>query len=272
MLKERKWVVMDRRGGFTLIELLVVIAIIALLMSILMPALARVRKQAKAVICQSNLKQWGSAFAMYFGDNDGKMFHNWAPGDRNNNWLNALRKYCEPKGGVACCPEATRPLSEGRVNYGTFSAWGIMQSTNQWFEKGDYGSYGINAWVHDRVSPVSVAGDEFNFWRSGNVRNAGYVPLFLDALFIDSWPRHTDEPPVYEGEDYLTAGGLRRFCINRHSGFINILFLDMSVRPAGLKELWILKWHRNYDTHADPPVWPDWMKEFRDYVEMPAVP
>lgn len=46
-----------RQGrGFTLIELLVVIAVIALLMTILLRAMGRVRKQAKAVICQSNLK------------------------------------------------------------------------------------------------------------------------------------------------------------------------------------------------------------------------
>ena len=263
---------MDRRTGFTLIELLVVIAIIALLMSILMPALARVRKQAKTIICQSNLKQWGSAFSMYFGDNDGKMFHNSVDGNKNNNWLNALRMYCEPKGGVTCCPEATKPLSDGQITYGTFSAWGKAGSTNRYFEKGDYGSYGINAWTHDRLAEVYYPGDEFNFWRSGNVRGAGYAPLFLDALFIDSWPRHTDEPPVYEGEDYHMAGGLRRFCINRHNGFVNILFLDISVRAAGLKELWILKWHRTFDTHADPPVWPEWMSEFRDYVSAPAGP
>ena len=50
-------ILMNRTRAFTLIELLVVIAIIALLMAILMPALNRVKKQAKAVVCQTRLKQ-----------------------------------------------------------------------------------------------------------------------------------------------------------------------------------------------------------------------
>jgi len=61
-----------RRRGFTLIELLVDIAIIALLMGILMPALARVKKQAKAVACQALLNQCGVSWSMYCDDNNGK--------------------------------------------------------------------------------------------------------------------------------------------------------------------------------------------------------
>ena len=63
---------MRKEKGFTLIELLVVIAIIAMLMAILMPALQRVRRQARGVACLNKLKQWGLYFAMYAEDHNGR--------------------------------------------------------------------------------------------------------------------------------------------------------------------------------------------------------
>ena len=62
---------MQRKKGFTLIELLVVIAIIAVLMAIIMPALHRVKRQARNLICKNNLSQYGLAAKMYLGDWDG---------------------------------------------------------------------------------------------------------------------------------------------------------------------------------------------------------
>lgn len=57
--------------AFTLIELLVVIAIIAILAAILMPVFAQARARSRQAMCQSNLKQLGTAFAMYASDFDG---------------------------------------------------------------------------------------------------------------------------------------------------------------------------------------------------------
>jgi len=61
------------KSGFTLVELLVVISIIALLVSILMPALGSARKQAMQLVCATNLRSLGQGIVMYSDENDGRL-------------------------------------------------------------------------------------------------------------------------------------------------------------------------------------------------------
>ena len=136
---------MNKRKAFTLIELLVVIAIIALLMAILMPTLRSAKNQARAVICKSNLNQWGKIFYLYTYDNDSR-FMVWkqsgTPG--GGTWIIPLMPYYETGGQKArLCPMATKTENEGETIPARM-AWDCEID-----EKIHKNSYGINNWCYD---------------------------------------------------------------------------------------------------------------------------
>src|SRR4030042_4132524 len=140
--------------AFTLIELLVVIAIITLLMAILLPVAQQVRSQARAVVCQANLRQWGTIFHMYTEENQGRFF---PAVDEISLWFlrGSYLGNQEPNlppvvnnmynQGIACCPMAKTPGSndmsieisrkdgtsysiEGKAG-STFRAWEITSAS-----------------------------------------------------------------------------------------------------------------------------------------------
>jgi len=84
------------RRGFTLVELLVVIGIIALLISILLPALNRAREQARRVACGNNIRQLLNAVHMYASENKAAL-PGGNPGGAALGWLYELNKLSSPR-------------------------------------------------------------------------------------------------------------------------------------------------------------------------------
>ena len=116
---------MSKSKGLTLIELLVAISITSLLMSILLPALCRTRKQAKSVLCKSNLRQLGFAFSMYTNDNSGSF----NSGRGVEQWFEALKPYYDDSNEVLLFPMANEPVKNTWEGEGTFGTWGP-----EWFD------------------------------------------------------------------------------------------------------------------------------------------
>lgn len=161
---------------------------------------------------------------------------------------------------ILLCPSAPAsrffrdPLREiteaGHAN----SYWGLNDRPWEWGRSNNMstlGSFTINGWVvYDYLYETAL-----NFTNWNNIRPE--VPLFGDGLWPIGWPRGADlDWPELEDLRGSVADStllldddkhMWRFCINRHSRKINLIFKDMHIEAIQLEKLWHLPWHRNYE-------------------------
>lgn len=257
---------MRKKKAFTLIELLVVIAIIALLLSVVMPALKKAKEAAKNTMCKSNLRQLTLGMRLYAESNDGK-----APAMSlvlGDYWYFHIAPYLgsnfytenpedDRAGGMKTmfCPTAKRRSNDDDE---TTDYWGTSMldwrtSLGTDGESMAEGSYGLNCWLtpeftvfQDDMLPPEQHWPNYSTTRSD-------VPVFADSIWVGGWPEDQDYTPREAGgtlETGLTwheeGFMMGRFCIDRHSLAINVSFQGGNVEKVPLSGLWKMMWHKGF--------------------------
>jgi hypothetical protein len=226
-------------------------------MSILLPALGKVKAQAKDVLCKNNLHQWGLIWRIFTDENDG-FFPN---RDDTRHYPATLANYNDSlyDRGIFVCPVATKTKEEGVRNPYRAFTFGVFQYDGVGYDEPFIGSYSMNTWL------AKSGGREYEYWKTPNIRGAQHVPLMSDGMSTELQPYPTDEPPEYETIDDYSGrwNEIRRVVLKRHARYhINVVFLDFSVGRLTIKQIWRGRWSTAWVTDPEPlPLWPPWMDD-----------